>query len=251
MEAARSISQNILFIDIETVSGMESYQLLPERFQKLWDRKAQSLPKKDTEQTPADQYFERAAIYSEFGKIICIGIGFTFWQNNSLRLKVKCIAGHNEAEILQEFTDLISSKFNKKNLILCAHNGKEFDFPYLGRRMLVNNIKVPKVLQMAGKKPWEVPHLDTLELWKFGDKKNFTSLDLLAALFDIESSKVALSGDRVNATYYLEKDLPKIAEYCLEDVVVLAQLFLKINGLNTIPAQNIERISEHHDPESN
>jgi 3'-5' exonuclease len=244
MSAARKLTQDILFIDIETVSGKASYSQLSERFQKLWDRKAQTLQKKDLEQSAEDLYFERAAIYSEFGKIISIGIGFTFWQNDQLRLKVKCLSGHSEAELLQEFTDLISSKFKQKNLVLCAHNGKEFDFPYLGRRMLINGVTVPKVLQMAGKKPWEVPHIDTLELWKFGDKKSYTSLDLLAALFDIESSKVELSGDRVNATYYTENNLAKIKEYCLEDVVVLTQLFLKINGLECIAPENIERINE-------
>jgi DNA polymerase elongation subunit (family B) len=144
---------------------------------------------------------------------------------------------------VEEFKKLLDDRFKSKDLALCAHNGKEFDFPYLCRRMLVNGIKLPKALDFSGKKPWEVPHYDTLEMWKFGDKKQFTSLEMLAALFGVESSKNEMSGDEVNKTYYKEKNLFKIREYCLEDVVALAKIFLKLNVLENLEETNIERLT--------
>jgi DNA polymerase elongation subunit (family B) len=122
---------------------------------------------------------------------------------------------------------------------LCAHNGKEFDFPYLSRRMLVNSITLPSLLHLSGAKKWEVPHLDTMEMWKFGDYKHYTSLDLLLALFNIPSSKSEMDGSKVNGVYYQEKDLKKIATYCVSDVVAIAQLYLKMKNLPLIEERNI------------
>ena len=188
-------------------------------------------------------YFDRAAIYAEFGKVIVIGIGFFYWNEaGNLCLKTKTLAAETEKELLLKFKKLLVERFNHKDFAFCAHNGKEFDFPYICRRMLINNISLPKALDVSGKKPWEVPHYDTLELWKFGDKKQFTSLEMLAALFDIDSSKNEMSGDQVNKVYYIEKNLSKIREYCLEDVVALAQIFLRLNAQECVDNANIERI---------
>jgi 3'-5' exonuclease len=236
----RKLSKNILFIDIETVSGYEAYQQQPVRMQKLWDYKASFL-KNDDSLSSDELYFDRAGIFAEFGKVIVIGLGFVFWQNDQPHLKVKTLASHNETELLTEFKTLLEQSFKNKNLMLCAHNGKEFDFPYLCRRMLVNGIDLPNALDIGNKKPWEIPHLDTLELWKFGDRKHYTSLDLMAAVFDIESSKSELTGNQVNHTYYKNQDLDLIRRYCLDDVIVLTQIFFKLNGYNSIPAANIER----------
>lgn len=228
---------NILFIDIETASQYKTYEEVPERMQPLWDKKTSYFRKE--EETPAMLYPQRAAIYAEFGKIICIGVGGLFLDNNELKLKIKTLKGDNEKELLEEFITILESHRAKNALLLCAHNGKEFDFPYLSRRMLINGIPLPQVLDLRGKKPWEVNHIDTMELWKFGDYKNFTSLDLLAAIFDIPSSKSEINGADVSRVYHEENDLERISRYCAADVSVLARLYLKLTGKPGIEDDNI------------
>lgn len=238
----QKLIKNLLFIDIETVSGEADLSNLSERMQKLWLHKASFLSNPHS-LTDDEFYFYRAGIYAEFGKVIVIGMSFFHWNDNEeLCLKAKAITGSNEGELLREFKKLIEKKYRPSDLILCAHNGKEFDYPYLCRRMLINGIEIPKALQVAGKKPWEIPHLDTLEMWKFGDKKHYTSLELLSEILDIPTSKDELSGDMVNATFYKGQDLDKIARYCREDVIVLAQLYLRYQHLELVNEDNIERI---------
>ena len=221
---------NILFLDIETAAQYADFEQLPERFKPLWKRKAQNL-KNEAQSTEKELYAERAAIFAEFGKVICIGIGgYYYKENQELAFKTKVLAHENEQELLLEFCKILEKHKAQHSLMLCAHNGKEFDFPYLSRRMLINGIKLPEALNLAGKKPWEINHIDTMELWKFGDYKNYTSLDMLAAVFDIPSSKSDISGADVNRVYYEEQNLAKIAEYCERDVQVLAKLYLKIKG---------------------
>jgi len=238
----RKRAKNFLLLDIETVAAHSSYDLLPERMQKLWDRKANSLRKGD-ETTPSSEFFyDKSAIYSEFGKVICIAFGAFYWnEEDEIAFKVRSFSGDDEVKLLLEFKALIE-KYRSDQLILCAHNGKEFDFPYLCRRMLIHGIPIPKALQISGKKPWEIMHQDTMEMWKFGDYKNYTSLDLLAAVFDIPGSKNEMSGDQVTRVYYEEKDLAKICRYCREDVVVLAQVYLRLNGFNIVHEDNIMRV---------
>lgn len=230
--------KNILFLDIETVSCEESYDQIDDRLKSLWDKKAQyiNLP----ELSNKEKFYEKAGIYAEFGKIITIGIGY-FSKNESAELtfRVKAIASHNEKDVLADFKHLLENKFDASKLFLCAHNGKEFDYPYICRRMLVHQIGLPKALDISDKKPWEVRHLDTMQMWKFGDYKHYTSLDLLAALFGIPTSKDGIDGSMVNHVYYKEKDLDKIAEYCKRDVVVTAQLFLRLNNHPVIDEANI------------
>jgi len=230
--------RDILFLDIETVAVTEDFQSLNERMKVQWSRKAAFL-KREEDQTDEDLYNQRAGIYSEFGKIICIGIGMLFdHESGSLGLKTKSYYGDDEKQLLCEFKGVLE-KLDSSTLKLCAHNGREFDFPYLCRRMLVNDISLPAVLNLSGRKSWEIPHMDTMEMWKFGDYKHYTSLDLLAAIFNIPSSKNGIEGSQVNAVYYKEKNLEKIKDYCVRDVVVLSQLFLKIKGHSLIPSQNI------------
>ena len=238
----KDIYKDLLIIDIETVSCVPGYGDLSERMQGLWDKKA-SFIKTDEPQGSEELFFKRAAIYAEFGKVICVAIGF-FVKSDSGEpmLRVKAIAPDDEYQLLTEFKALLEEKFDHNLLRLAGHNSKEFDLPYLCRRMLVNGVPIPETLQMSGKKPWEVRHIDTMEMWKFGDKKSFTSLDLLATLFGIESSKGQIDGSKVNEVYYLEKDLDKIADYCKKDVVVTAQLLLKLNGMDLVKPQNIQII---------
>jgi len=231
----------ILVIDIETIRCTATYNELTERLQKQWEKKAFLLTKSE-DITPDELYMERAGIYSEFGQVIAIAVGFYVKQEDELHFRVRSLSNDNEKELLQEFVDLLN-KFDQTNTFLCGHNGKEFDFPYLSRRMLVNGIQLPVILDLGSKKPWEVNHIDTMELWKFGDRKNYTSLDLLAAIFDIPSSKSDIDGSQVSQVYYDGNGLERIAEYCARDVVVTAQLLLKLKGLNLIEEQNIHFVN--------
>ena len=230
--------KNLVFIDIETVCLTKHYSLLNPRLQEAWKKKALALNPDCKE--PDTYFFEKGAIFAEFGKVVVIGIGFFHKnENKELCLRTKALASHNEKELLEAFCEVIEKGFKSEEIILCAHNGKEFDFPYLCRRMLVNNIKLPRYLDIAGKKPWELKHLDTLEMWKFGDRKSFTSLELLAAVFDIPTSKEGIDGSKVSTTYHIQDDLASIANYCKRDVEVLAQIFLKMNGLELPKTENM------------
>lgn len=231
--------KDILFLDIETVGCEDRYNKLSERLKTQWARKVSaSFFKKEEGQTDEDLFHERAGIYAEFGKIVVIAVGiYAENETGELCLRTKYFADHDEKKLLLEFRSMLD-KMNAGTR-LCAHNGKEFDFPYLCRRMLVNDLSLPSLLNMTGKKPWEVNHLDTMEMWKFGDHKHYTSLDLLLAIFNIPSSKGVLDGSMVSKVYYQEGDLKKIAEYCVGDVVAIAQLYLKMKGMGTILQQNI------------
>jgi hypothetical protein len=230
--------RDILFIDIETVASTDDYASLDERMKVQWSRKANFF-RRDSQLSDEELFHERAGIYAEFGKIICIAVG-KYIENEAgdMSLKTKVYCDHNESDLLTNFRVMIE-KFDAASLRFCAHNGKEFDYPYLCRRMLINSIPLPAVLNLSGRKAWEVPHLDTMEMWKFGDYKHYTSLDLLAALFQIPSSKNKIDGSQVNYVYHHDKDLEKIAEYCRADVIVLALLFLKLKGYPLIPHENI------------
>lgn len=228
--------ENILFIDVETVPQYKSYNALPESKKKFWDHKA-SLLSKTEEQTPENLY-ERAGIYSEFGKVVCISCGYIKTMEENSQLFIKSFSGHDERSVLTGFSEMISKL--SPSWFLCAHNGKEFDFPYLCRRMIINGLPIPAMLDLAGKKPWEVKHLDTMELWKFGDYKNFVSLDLLADVFNIPSPKDDIDGSMVSKVYYEENNLERIVEYCAKDVVTLTQILLRFKGEPSIPVDQIK-----------
>lgn len=219
--------RDILFLDIETVACEPAYELLDERLKVQWARKANAM-RRSPEQTDESLFQDRAGIHAEFGKIICIAVArFVESESGEPVLRTRAYASDDEWELLTTFKNMVE-KMDPNTLKLCAHNGKEFDFPYLCRRMLIQGISLPAALNISGRKPWDVPHLDTMEMWKFGDFKHYTSLDLLAAIFDIPTSKTDMDGSQVNAVYYGSGDLARIKEYCLKDVVVLAKLFLKL-----------------------
>lgn len=228
--------KDILFLDIETVSCVDQYNKLSERLKTQWARKA-GFFKREEDQTDEDLFHDRAAIYAEFGKIVVIAVGIYTEEKGALGLRTKYFAGDDEAKILTEFSNMLEKM--GPNVRLCAHNGKEFDFPYISRRSLVNGLPLPSVLNIAGKKPWEVNHLDTMEMWKFGDYKHYTSLDLLTTIFNIPSSKGSMDGSMVSKVYYNEGDLKKISEYCVGDVVAIAQLYLRMKGFDIIKTENI------------
>lgn len=230
---------SILFLDIETVPQQPSYGELADEWKALWDTKAAYLIRNKEEETTATVY-PRAGIYAEFGKIICISCGFISGSRDQKKLIIKSFSGDNEAVILQEFAEMLKKWTLGEPKFLCAHNGKEFDFPYLCRRMIINNISIPSILNSAGKKPWEVNHLDTMELWKFGDFKNYTSLNLLAYTLGIPTPKDDIDGSRVWEVYWKDRDLPRIVVYCQKDVVTVTQLLLRMMGEPLVRVENIE-----------
>lgn len=221
--------ENILFLDVETVSQKPNYKELDEETKKLWDTKAASLKKQKETETSADIY-NRAPIYAEFGKIICISVGFIASIKGKRVFRVKSFYDTDEKVLLENFISLLNKSFNRKDAVLCAHNGKEFDFPYLGRRIIINGLKLPKALQLIGKKPWEVPHLDTMELWRFGDYKAYTSLKLLAHALRVATPKDDIDGSMVNKVYWQDRDLKRIVAYCQKDVLTVAQILLRLRG---------------------
>ncbi|MCF8362229.1 MAG: 3'-5' exonuclease [Prolixibacteraceae bacterium] len=233
--------ETILFIDIETAPLHASYDELSEKMQKLWDKKAAYFLSEG--QTPAEVY-ERAGIYSEFGKIICISVGTMYQKQGEWKCRVKSYAGHNEKDLLYGFANMLENYARRGAVKLCAHNGQEFDYPYIARRCLINGIKLPKILDIAGAKPWEVKDvlLDTLQLWKFGDYKHFTSLDLLCAVFEIPTPKDDIDGSEVAGVYYKENDMDRIITYCEKDVFALAQLFLRYQGKPILPTGALESV---------
>ncbi|HMK24498.1 MAG TPA: 3'-5' exonuclease [Chitinophagaceae bacterium] len=230
---------NILFLDIETVPRFPDYSSLPEDWKQLWDTKSVSLIKYHEGQTNETLY-PRAGIYAEFGKIVCISCGVLLGSVGQRKIIIKSFAGDDEKIILQQFIDMLNKWIAGEPKFLCAHNGKEFDFPYLCRRMIINSLPVPATLNISGKKPWEVNHLDTMELWKFGDFKSFTSLNLLAHTLGITTPKDDIDGSMVWEVYWKEKDLQRIITYCQKDVVTVAQILLRMNGEPLIEAVNIE-----------
>ncbi|MFD0963173.1 3'-5' exonuclease [Pseudofulvibacter geojedonensis] len=215
--------EHILFLDIETVPNFENYQDLDVELKELWEQKTKYQRKDDF---TAEEFYERAGIWAEFGKIICISVGYIVNKGGDRNLRLTTFHGE-EKELLQEFANLLNIHFNRPHHLLCAHNGKEFDFPYIARRMVILGIEIPNKLNLFGKKPWEVPHLDTMELWKFGDYKHYSSLKLLTKILKIPSPKDDIDGSQVAMVYYKDKDLDRIIQYCEKDVIAIVQVFLR------------------------
>ncbi|MDP2068605.1 MAG: 3'-5' exonuclease [Lutibacter sp.] len=232
--------ENILFLDIETVPEVENFSELSEEKQELF---AQKTAYQRKEEVSSNEFYERAGIWAEFGKIVCISVGYFVNFKSAYRtFRVTSFFGDDEVVILNGFKKLLESHFNKPEHILCAHNGKEFDFPYIARRMIINQIALPEKLNLFGKKPWEIAHLDTMEMWKFGDYKHYTSLKLLTLILNIPSPKDDISGSEVCGVYYKEKDVARIAIYCEKDTIAVAQLLLRFNNEPLIDELNIVHV---------
>lgn len=231
--------KDILFLDIETVPEEENWTHLDTKVQELYAQKTQYQRKEDF---TAHEFYERAGIWAEFGKIICISVGFFTGENVSRKFRVKSFFGDDEKKLLEDFKELVTSHFSKNEHVLCAHNGKEFDFPFIARRMIIHQIELPNKLNLFGKKPWDVPHLDTLELWKFGDYKHYTSLKLLTHILNIPSPKDDIDGSEVAAVYYNEKNINRIVAYCEKDTVAVAQILLRMNNESILDPKDIVKV---------
>ncbi len=230
---------NILFLDIETVPEASSFTELSEMKQELFAKKTE-YQRKD-EFTP-EEFYERAGIWAEFGKIVCISVGFFDPYSKEKTFRIKSFYGDDEVKILEDFRSLLEKHFYKPNHLLCAHNGKEFDFPFIARRMIINKVALPEKLNLFGKKPWEVAHLDTLELWKFGDYKHYTSLNLLTNILGIASPKEDIDGSQVAQVYYEDKDLDRIAKYCENDTLAVAQVYLRLMGFDILKDNQVVKV---------
>lgn len=215
---------NILFLDIETVPEEDTFQALDPAKQALFEAKTQYQRKDDF---TAEEFYDRAGIWAEFGKIICISVGYFTLKSDIRHFRVTSFFGE-ETKILKDFSNLLNNHFSQPQHLLCGHNAKEFDFPFIARRMIINQIPIPPKLNLFGKKPWEVPHLDTLELWKFGDYKHYTSLKLLTNILGIPSPKDDIDGSEVAHVYYVEKNIDRIITYCEKDVIAVAQILLRL-----------------------
>lgn len=229
--------RNILFLDIETVPEAASYKDLSDEARELWELKSRYQRK---EEFTAEEYYERAGIWAEFGKVICISAGYFTGSGKDREFRLRSFSGKEEA-LLRDFASLLEEYFSNPGKLLCAHNGKEFDFPYLARRMLILGIPLPNSLNLFGKKPWEIPHLDTMELWKFGDFKHYTSLKLLAHVLGIPSPKDDIDGSMVRDVYYEENNLERIVQYCERDVITVARIFLRLRNEALLAEDQIVR----------
>ncbi len=230
--------EEILFLDIETVPIAPEYTVLTEKWQQLWEHKMQF---QINNGEPAHVLYDRAGIYAEFGKIVCISAGYVVQKKGELFFRVKSFYDEDEKELIQNFFNALDGFSRAGKRRLCAHNGQEFDFPYISRRALVNNLTLPKVLDIAGAKPWEVKDIliDTLQLWKFGDYKHYTSLSLLCELFNIPTPKDDIDGSQVAKVYWEENDIDRIVKYCEKDTMAVANLLLKYKGDKIIPFDNL------------
>lgn len=223
--------ENILFLDIETVPEFEDFSDLSKEMQVLYAKKTQYQRK---EEFTAEQFYERAGIWAEFGKIVCISVGFFSSFKKDRAFRIKSFFDNEEKQLLIKFKNLLVEHFSKPSSLLCAHNGKEFDFPYIARRMIINRIKLPEKLNLFGKKPWEVAHIDTLDLWKFGDYKHYTSLSLLTNILNIPTPKDDIDGSQVSEVYYQEKNIKRIVKYCEKDTLAVAQLLLRFSDFELL-----------------
>lgn len=229
---------NILFLDIETVPEQENFQHLDEDLKQLWELKTHYQRK--NEFTP-EEFYERAGIWAEFGKIVCLSAGYFTIKGDVRNFRVTSFFGE-EKKILSDFNNLLSNHFNGPQHLLCGHNAKEFDFPFIARRMIIHQVPLPAKLNLFGKKPWEIAHLDTMDLWRFGDYKSFTSLKLLTKVLGIPSSKGDIDGSQVAHVYYVEKDIDRIVTYCEKDVIAVAQVLLRLRKEDLLIPEEIIHI---------
>ena len=230
---------HVLFLDIETVPQEQFWSDVPKTTKELYAQKTAYQRKENV--FPKD-FYERAGIWAEFGKIICISVAYFTEREKQRHLRVSSFYGDHEKQILLDFKKLLDTHFNKSTHLLCAHNGKEFDFPYIARRMIIHQIELPSKLNLFGKKPWEVPHLDTMELWKFGDYKHYSSLQLLTSTLGIPSPKEDIQGSDVASVYYKEKNLERIVRYCENDTIAVAQLLLRFNNDQLVEKDEIIKV---------
>lgn len=233
--------EEVLFLDIETVPLAPEYGVLTETWKQLWEHKMKYYIDNGE---PVEDLYERAGIYAEFGRIVCISAGYIIQKQGESYFRIKSFYDDDEKKLVSDFFNALEQFETKGKRRLCAHNGQEFDFPYISRRALVNGLKLPRILNVSGAKPWEIKDtlIDTLQLWKFGDYKHYTSLSLLCELFNIPTPKDDIDGSQVAAIYWEGNDIDRIITYCEKDTLAVANLLLKYLGGKIISFENIESV---------
>jgi DNA polymerase elongation subunit (family B) len=264
----------VLWFDIEAVPEKASFfeltpkkqELFKSRFKKDWEAMgadpqrhfikemitaASTVTPVEAVETLVDNkmiealYNNKAPLHPEFGKIVCISIGYIDGEipekiedkpEVELKLKLKSFYGHDEVKLLQDFLNATKSAITNAvnpTYHLCGHNIMNYDVPFIAKRFIINGLKLPAMFDLDGKKEWNLPYfIDTRNVWKFNVYDSNCSLDLLCNLFDVESSKEGgISGKDVRDVFYIENDVQKIAMYCEEDVRALAQVYLKMKSL--------------------
>ena len=232
--------EKVLFLDIETVPQVYNFSELDEKTAELYLHKNKYIQERD--ELSNEEVYERAGVFAEFGKIVCISCGIVHHTADGKSIRMKSFAGDDEKQLLEEFAQMLNQRYNSPYHILCGHNAKEFDFPFLARRMLIHGIDLPGALDIAGKKPWEINHLDTMELWKFGDYKHYTSLKLLTNILGIPSPKDDIDGSEICRVFYEENDIDRIVIYCQKDTIAVAQIILRLRGEDLLKAEEIAYI---------
>lgn len=232
------VLENLILIDIETVPQHPDFDLLNEEWKQLWQEKTQrSLPDFTT---PAEFYPQRAGVMAEFAKIICISMGYFTKQGNALQLRLKSFYGDDEKVLLQSFVTVLNQVETKNNKwSFAGHNIKEFDIPFICRRLLVNSLPIPAYLDFQNMKPWDTNMVDTFQYWRFGDYKNYTSLKLLAAAMGVPSPKDDIDGSMVADVYWKEKNLERIVTYCLKDVVTTGNIILRFKNIELLKEEQV------------
>lgn len=244
MLLSSKVLKKMLFLDIETVSAYKEWASVPEHFQSLWALKSATLQKNQQEPvSESDLYTQKAGIFAEFAKIVCISVGLLQYEGDDIvKCKIKSFAGHDESLILKDFCDLLNTHYkDPEKDSICGHNVKEFDIPFLCRRLMINRLPLPSILDISGKKPWQTQHLfDTMDMWRFGDYKNYTSLNLLAAALDIPTPKDDIDGSMVGKVYWEDQDTDRISTYCQKDVLTVVQVMLTFAGIKNLTPEQIE-----------
>jgi uncharacterized protein YprB with RNaseH-like and TPR domain len=222
--------ENLILIDIETVPQSPQFDLLDNGWKQLWEEKTQrSIP----DFTSAEEFYpQRAGVMAEFAKIVCISMGYFHKQGNVMQLRIKSFYGDDEKLLLQNFiatVNQIEAKNGKWSF--AGHNIKEFDIPFICRRLLINSLPLPAYLNFQNMKPWDTNIVDTFQYWRFGDYKNYTSLKLLAAALGVPSPKDDIDGSMVAEVYWKEKNIDRIATYCQKDVLTTANIILRFKKM--------------------
>ncbi|MEY2639453.1 MAG: hypothetical protein RIR90_935 [Bacteroidota bacterium] len=229
----------LLVIDIETVPQVPAFADLSSNWQELWQEKVAKTMPEDV--LPEESYRKRAGILAEFGKIICISTAVFSYNDMKINgLRVKSVSGDDERAVLEGFVEICNKMYGRnRNFQFAGHNIREFDIPYICRRMIINGMLLPEYLQLNDRKPWEVRMMDTLSWWKFGDYKHYTSLHLMANVLGIPTSKTDMDGSMVQDVYYKEHDLQRIVDYCQRDVVVTANIILRFQQLPMLREEDV------------
>lgn len=228
----------IVFFDLETASEYESLDQLAlnkPKMAELWSKRCEYLRSRfeeNKDMTDEQLYEAKAALTPEFARIVCATFGRVTFIGEDPNVIIKSYCSEHEDEVL----DGIQKVFDKfASLKFSGHNIKRFDIPMMCKRLLIHGRSLPKGLQIQNLKPWEMPFIDTSEVWSFGAwQEGFVSLELLVTAIGLETPKGDIKGEDVSRVFWQDGDTHRIAEYCQRDVFAGIQALLKLSGLPVV-----------------